>query len=52
MIKLESLSYPAASMTAEAGIAVFKVAFIQWVYETGRANLPQIMRQSFDELRP
>ena len=42
---------PAASLTAEAGIAVFKVAFMQWVYETGPADLPHIMQKSFGELK-
>jgi AcrR family transcriptional regulator len=42
---------PAASLTAEAGIAVFKVAFTQWVYQAGPADLPRIMRESFTELK-
>jgi AcrR family transcriptional regulator len=42
---------PAASLTAEAGIAVLKVAFTQWVYQTGPADLPELMRTSFGELK-
>jgi len=42
---------PAASLTAEAGIAVLKVAFTQWVYQTAPADLPQLMRASFGELK-
>jgi AcrR family transcriptional regulator len=42
---------PAASLTAEAGIAVFKVAFESWVDETNQQDLPQLMRVSLDELR-
>ena len=41
---------PAASLTAEAGIAVFKVAFELWTNDPGQAVLPQIMRESLDDL--
>ncbi len=42
---------PAASLTAEAGIAVFKVAFERYVDETNQRELPQLIRESLDELR-
>jgi AcrR family transcriptional regulator len=42
---------PAASLTAEAGIAVFKVAFERWVSDTGPRDLPQYIRESLDELK-
>jgi AcrR family transcriptional regulator len=42
---------PAASLTAEAGIAVFKIAFERWVSDTGQPDLPQVIRESFDELK-
>jgi AcrR family transcriptional regulator len=42
---------PAASLTAEAGIAVFKVAFERWVSQTKRRDLPQLIRESLDELK-
>jgi AcrR family transcriptional regulator len=42
---------PAASLTAEAGIAVFKVAFERWVDETNQRDLPQLIRESLDELK-
>ena len=42
---------PAASLTAEAGIAVFKIAFERWVNQTGQPDLPQLIRESLDELR-
>jgi AcrR family transcriptional regulator len=42
---------PAASLTAEAGIAVFKIAFEHWVDDPDRQDLPQRMRESLDELR-
>ncbi|MCU1489259.1 MAG: regulatory protein TetR [Acidimicrobiaceae bacterium] len=42
---------PAASLTAEAGIAVFKVAFERWVAESNKQNLPFLVRDSLDELK-
>jgi AcrR family transcriptional regulator len=41
----------AASLTAEAGIAVFKIAFERWVTDPGEADLPRLIRDSLDELR-
>jgi AcrR family transcriptional regulator len=40
-----------ASLTAEAGIAVFKVAFERWTSETGEADLSALIRESFEELK-
>jgi AcrR family transcriptional regulator len=42
---------PAASLAAEAGIAVFKVAFARWIGEPGQPDLPGILRESMKELR-
>ena len=42
---------PAASLSAEAGIAVFRVAFDRWVDETNRTTLARLIRESLDELR-
>ena len=45
---------PAASLAAEAGIAVFKVAFQRWAGEAGAAGgqtLAQLIRQSLAELK-
>ena len=42
---------PVASLTAEAGIAVFKVAFQRYVGEANRQELPRLIRESLDELR-
>jgi AcrR family transcriptional regulator len=41
---------PVASLTAETGIAVFKVAFQRYVDEANRRELPQLIRESFDGL--
>jgi AcrR family transcriptional regulator len=40
-----------ASLAAEAGIGVFKVAFERWIGEGERRDLPQLIRESFDELK-
>ncbi|MGD0984225.1 MAG: TetR family transcriptional regulator [Acidimicrobiales bacterium] len=42
---------PAAMLAAEAGIAVFKVAFERWVNESNQRDLPQVIRESLDELK-
>jgi AcrR family transcriptional regulator len=42
---------PAASLTAEAGIAVFRVAFERWIDEADRQDLPRLIRESLDELK-
>lgn len=42
---------PAATLTAEAGIAVFKVAFERWVNESYQRDLPHLIRESLDELK-
>jgi AcrR family transcriptional regulator len=42
---------PAASLTAETGIAVYKVAFARWIKEPGQPDLPEIFRQAMRDLR-
>ena len=42
---------PAASLAAETGVAVFKVAFARWVSEPGQPDLPGIIRESMAEMR-
>ncbi len=42
---------PAASLTAEAGVAVFKIAFERWISENSQPDLPQLIRESLDELK-
>jgi AcrR family transcriptional regulator len=42
---------PAASLTAEVAIAMFRIAFDRWVDETNQRALPELMRESLDELR-
>jgi len=50
-LRRRGVTGPAASLTAEAGIAVFKVAFERWIGETGQSDLPRLIRESLDELR-
>ncbi|GIH67049.1 TetR/AcrR family transcriptional regulator [Microbispora siamensis] len=42
---------PAASLAAEAGIAVFKIAFERWISGTGEPDLSRFVREAFDELK-
>jgi AcrR family transcriptional regulator len=42
---------PAAILTAEAGITVFRVAFERWVDPANRHGLEQLIRESLHELR-
>jgi AcrR family transcriptional regulator len=41
----------AASLAAEVAIAVFKIAFERWIADPEHLDLPQLMRESLDELR-
>ena len=50
-LRRRGVSDPAASLTAEAGIAVFKIAFERWVQETNQRDLPELIRDSLDELK-
>jgi len=42
---------PAASLTAEAGIVVFRIAFEHWTTETDQQDLPRLIRESLEELK-
>jgi AcrR family transcriptional regulator len=50
-LRTRGVEEPAASLTAEAGIAVFKVAFESWVAGDTRNDLPRRIRASLDELK-
>ena len=50
-LRRRGVSAPAASLTAEAGIAVFKVAFARWIDQEDPAAMPRIVRESLDELK-
>jgi AcrR family transcriptional regulator len=42
---------PAAKLTSETGVAVFKVAFDRWITATKDIDLAQVVGESLDELR-
>jgi hypothetical protein len=42
---------PAATLAAEAGIAVLRVAFERWINQPGQRELPEFIRESLDELK-
>jgi AcrR family transcriptional regulator len=42
---------PDASLVAEAGIAVFRVAFERWLTESPERDLGQVMHDSLDQLK-
>jgi AcrR family transcriptional regulator len=42
---------PAASLAAEAGIAVFRVAFERWTAEDCQPDLAKLIRDSLDQLK-
>ena len=42
---------PAATLAAEAGIAVFRVAVERWVNDTNQRDLPELIRESLEELK-
>jgi len=42
---------PTASLAAETGVAIFKVAFARWASEPGRPDLPGIFGELMEELR-
>ena len=41
---------PIASLAAETGVAVFRVAFEQWVAGPGDRSLAETVRDSFEQL--
>jgi AcrR family transcriptional regulator len=50
-LRRRGVADPAASLSAEAGIAVFRIAFERWVQETNRRDLPELIRDSLDALK-
>ncbi len=50
-LRRRGVSDPAASLAAEAGIAVFKIAFERWVDEANQRDLPQLIRALLDEFK-
>ena len=50
-LRRRGVAEPAAKLTTEAGVAVFKVAFDRWINEGRRDQLPHFIRESLDELK-
>lgn len=50
-LRARGVAEPAASLAAEAGIAVFRVAFERWVAEDEERELAALIREGLHELR-
>lgn len=50
-LRQRGVTEPAASLAAEAGIAVFRIAFARWIEETNQRDLAQLIRESLDALK-
>ena len=50
-LRRRGVTDPAASLAAEAGIAVFRIAFERWISEHSQPDLPRVIRESLDELK-
>ncbi len=50
-LRRRGVAESAAKLTAEAGVAVFRVAFERWVSEGRQDQLRQFIRESLDELK-
>jgi AcrR family transcriptional regulator len=50
-LRRRGVTDPNARLAAEAGIAVFRVAFERWVGEPEDRGLAQVMSESFDQLK-
>lgn len=50
-LRRRDVSDPAASLTAEAGIAVFRVTFERWVGEANDQDWRALIRESLEELK-
>jgi AcrR family transcriptional regulator len=50
-LRRRGLGDPAAGLTAEVAVAVFRTAFERWIDETNDRDFPQLVRESLDELK-
>jgi AcrR family transcriptional regulator len=50
-LRERDVSEPAASLAAEAGIAVFRIAFERWVADVGEPDLAALIQDSLAQLR-
>ncbi|WP_326594566.1 TetR family transcriptional regulator [Streptomyces sp. NBC_01803] len=50
-LRRRGVADPAASLAAETGVAVFRIAFGRWATEGDGRDLPHLVRDTLDELR-
>lgn len=50
-LRQRGVKEPAARLSAEAGIVVFKIAFERWIKKTNRQDFTQLIRDSLEELK-
>jgi AcrR family transcriptional regulator len=50
-LRARGVAEPVASLAAETGVAVFRVAFGRWLHDDVDRGLALVMRESLDELR-
>jgi AcrR family transcriptional regulator len=50
-LRKRGVAEPAASLAAEAGIAVFRIAFERWVNAPGEQDFARFIRESFRDLK-
>jgi AcrR family transcriptional regulator len=50
-LRRRSVVDPAATLTAEVAIAIFRAAFERWIAETNRHDFPELVRDSLDQLK-
>ncbi len=50
-LRQRGLHDPAANLTAEVGIAVFRAAFERWIDEPNDQTFPQLVREAVDQLK-
>jgi AcrR family transcriptional regulator len=50
-LRLRGLTDPAASLTAEVAIAVFRIAFERWIDPSDEHDFPRLVRESLDQLK-
>ena len=49
-LRARGVGEPAASLTAEAGMAVFRISFERWIADPDGPDLAQLIRESLDQL--
>lgn len=50
-LRRRGVSEPAASLAAEAGVAVFKVGFERWLEAAGERDMAELVREALTELK-